>query len=108
MIKNSNYLRSLVLRRREKELKIDSIIFLFAYFILSGICSIYKIFTIIVYFPKTKTLFDSILDVCFFIYLSIYEDSDEKKINIHSFWINAVLQLIISFFILVYNEFLIL
>jgi hypothetical protein len=78
------------------------------YFILSGITNIYKIFTIIQYSPMTRALFDNILGIFYFIYDSIKEDSKEKKINTYYFWINIVLQLIIVFFNLIYNEFLVL
>ena len=52
----------------------------------------------------TRTLFDFV----FFIYISIVEDSKDKKVKTYYFWINIVLQLIIVFFNLVYNEFLVL
>ena len=56
----------------------------------------------------TRALFDNILGIFYFIYNSIKEDSKEKKINTYYFWINIVLQLVIVFFNLIYNEFLVL
>ena len=81
---------------------------LFMHFIISGITNIYKIYTIKFYSPLARALFDSILDFTFFIYFSFNEDSEDKKVNTYYFWINIILQLIIVFFSLVYNEFLVL
>lgn len=101
--KEINYLLNL----QSNELTI-CIILLILYFAFSGITQIYKIITIKVFSPMTRTLFDSFLDIFYFIYISINEDRDIKKINTPYFWINIISQIIIVFFNLVYNEFFVL
>ena len=85
------------------------IIFLIIYFVISGFNSIYKIFTVKMYSSMTRTLFDSVLDIGFYLYFSISKEKNSKKgIKSEYFWINLVGQFIVIFFNLVYNEFLVL
>ena len=84
-----------------------SITALLLYFFISGYCSIYKLFTVKMYSPMTRTLFDTILDIFYFIYFSI-DENNEKKLNTPYFWVNIIGIIIMLFFNLVYNEFLVL
>lgn len=56
-----------------------------------------KYFTIQFFSPMTRTLFDSFLDIFYFIYLSLKEELDIKKINTPYFWINIISQIIVSY-----------
>lgn len=53
-------------------------------------------------------LFDSMLNFILFIYASINEDDPNKQIFTLYFWLNLIFQLIVVFFSLIYNEFLVL
>ena len=83
------------------------IIALLLYFIVSGFSYIYKLFTIKMYSPMTRTLSDTILDIFYFIYFSTKEN-DKKQLNSKYFWHNLISIIIMIFFNLVYNEFLVL
>ena len=84
-------------------------IFLFIiYFIICGFLNIYRLLTIKMYSPTTKSLFDSFFDVLFFIYYTIFDDKQIIKVNSLYFWIFVFTQIIIIFFSLVYNEFIVL
>ena len=80
-------------------------ILLALFFFVSGFQNIYKILTIKTYSPMTRTLFDSILDI--FIYA--YDYCSGKAITVTSdiFLIYLFCKIIIIFFNLVYNEFLV-
>ena len=83
---------------------------LIIYIILSGLKNSFRVITIKVYTPMTTTSFDYILNP---IYISIeFALGDDfmykNKRNYAYFFINLIISLIISFFSLVYNEFLIL
>ena len=60
------------------------------------------------YSPTTKSLFDSFFDVLFFIYYTIFDEKQIIKVNSLYFWIFVFTQIIIIFFSLVYNEFIVL
>ena len=84
-------------------------IFLFIiYFIVCGFLNIYRLLTIKMYSPTTKSLFDSFFDVLFFIYYTISDEKQIIKVNSLYFWIFVFTQIIIIFFSLVYNEFIVL
>ena len=84
-------------------------IFLFIiYFIICGFLNIYRLLTIKMYSPTTKSLFDSFFDVLFFIYYTISDEKQIIKVNSLYFWIFVFTQIIIIFFSLVYNEFIVL
>lgn len=84
-------------------------IFLFIiYFILCGFLNVYRLLTIKMYSPTTKSLFDSFFDVLFFIYYTIFDEKQIIKVNSLYFWIFVFTQIIIIFFSLVYNEFIVL
>ena len=79
------------------------------FFIVSGFSNIYKILTIKLYTPVTRTLADSALDFLFFLYYSMIEKEIKyKQLNTRYFYISFILQIIIVFFNLVYNEFIVL
>ena len=79
-----------------------------AYFVFSGLNSIYKMYTVKVYNPMTRTLSDIVLDIFYFIYYSIDKEKKGKKIFSVYFWTNFIGQIIVVFFNFVYNEFIIL
>ena len=84
-------------------------IFLFIiYFIICGFLNIYRLLTIKMYSPTTKSLFDSFFDILFFIYYTISDEKQIIKVNSLYFWIFVFTQIIIIFFSLVYNEFIVL
>ena len=57
----------------------------------------------------TRTLADSALDFLFFLYYSMIEKEIKyKQLNTRYFYISFILQIIIVFFNLVYNEFIVL
>ena len=57
-------------------------IFLFIiYFILCGFLNVYRLLTIKMYSPTTKSLFDSFFDVLFFIYYTIFDEKQIIKVN---------------------------
>ena len=86
-----------------------SFILLSLYFIVSGFSNIYKILTIKLYTPVTRTLADSALDFLHFLYYSKIENEIKyKQLNTPYFFINFIAQIIIVFFNLVYNEFIVL
>ena len=92
------------------ELKnISFIIFLLLlYSIVSGFLSIYKLFTVKIYSSTTRSLFDSFFDILFFIYFIFSDEKHVIKVNTLFFWINIFFHIIIIFFGLVYNEFIVL
>ena len=94
----------------EIENKILMIIFLILYFILSAGINIYVVICNVVYTPMAKSLPGYILNPLFIIYYFIYENDfvSAGERNIFYFVINIILSLIIDFFALIYNEFLIL
>ncbi len=83
---------------------------LFLYFVFSAGTNIYKIICNIFYSPMAKTLAAYILNPILIIYYFLNENdfSNDGNKNYLYFIINVVLSLIIDFFALVYNEFLIL
>ena len=86
-----------------------SFLLLSLYLIVSGFSNIYKILTIKLYTPVTRTLADSALDFLFFLYYSMIEKEIKyKQLNTRYFYISFILQIIIVFFNLVYNEFIVL
>ena len=89
--------------------KIFLLLFLLViYSVAYGFSNIYKLFTIKIYSPTTRILFDCLLDIFLFIYYSIKDANPKTKIFTLYFWINSAFQIIIIFFILVYNEFFVL
>ena len=78
------------------------------YFCFSGFTSIYKMYTVKMYTPMTRTLSDILFDIFYFIYYSIYKEEGGKRIFTLYFWANFIGQIIIVFFSFVYNEFIIL
>ena len=89
--------------------KVFLLLFLLAiHSVVFGFLNIYKLFTIKIYSPTTRILFDCLLDVFLFIYYSIIDDNSKTKIFTFYFWIISIFQIIIIFFNLVYNEFLVL
>ena len=108
IFKTNNEFSNLFKNDKNKSLHIFFfIILIIIYFILSGFYSIYKTFTVKIYSSMTRTLFDSILDIGFYLYFSIGED-ENKNIKTFYFWFNFIGQFIKIFFNLVYNEFLVL
>ena len=87
---------------------IGIIAFAFIYFAVSGFASIYKMFTVKMYTPMTRTLSDILLDIFYFIYFSIYEEEKGKVLFSFYFWVNIIGQIITVFFNFVYNEFIVL
>ena len=85
-----------------------SIILLLLYFLISGFSSIYKLLTVKMYSPMTRTLSDTALDILYFIYYSIKDEDEYKKFNTPYFWANFFGFLLMLFFNLVYNEILVL
>ena len=92
------------------EKKALMIFFIILYFILSAGVNIYKIICNVVYTPIAKSLPAFILNPIFLIYYLLRENDFTVggKRNYFYFIANVILSLIINFFSLVYNEFLIL
>jgi hypothetical protein len=78
------------------------------YFAFSGFNSIYKMYTVKMYNPMTRTLSDIALDIFYFIYYSKKKESGGKSIFSLYFWANFIGQIIVVFFSFVYNEFIVL
>ena len=80
------------------------------YIILSGLKNLFRVSTTKIFTPMTTTSLDYILNPIYFIvYFSLGEDFMYKnKRNYPHFFINLFIGLIISFFSLVFNEFIIL
>ena len=85
-----------------------SVIALLLYFFVSGYSSIYKLYTVKMYSPMTRTLSDTVMDVFYFIYISKNEKETYNIIFIPHFWATLIEIIIMLFFNLVYNEFLVL
>ena len=79
-----------------------------AYFVFSGFNSIYKMYTVKMYNPMTRTLSDIALDIFYFIYYSKFKETGGKRIFSLYFWANFIGQIIVVFFSFVYNEFIVL
>ena len=86
------------------------IFFLILYFIFSGFKNTYRIITIKLFSPMTRTITDSFLNPILILYYFFLED--DFKINniqkIYYFIINLILSFFIVFCGFVYNEFLVL
>lgn len=81
---------------------------LLLYSIVCGFLSIYKLFIVKIYSTTTRSLFHSFFDILFFIYFIFSEEKRVIKINTLYFWIYIFSHIIIIFFGLVYNEFIVL
>ena len=84
------------------------IFLLLLYSIICGFLSIYKLFTVKIYSTTTRSLFDSFFDILFFIYFTFSEEKRVIKVSTLYIWINIFSHIIIIFFGLVYNEFIVL
>ena len=81
-----------------------SIIMLLIYFIVSGFKTIYRILTVKIYSPMTRTLVDSFLDIFFNIYYYWDIIKGNEILRITCFWIDSFLKAIIIFFNCIFNE----
>jgi len=90
--------------------KLLMILFLILFFIISAGINIYKIICNVIYTPIAKSLPAFIFNPLFIVYYFILENDFvvEGKKNYFYFIANVILSLIIDFFSLVYNEFLVL
>ena len=80
------------------------------YSLLTGLKNIYRVTTNKLFSPVAKSLADYIINPFYIIYYYIVKNdfSDKNGRNIYFFLINLILALIINFWGLVYNEFIIL
>ena len=85
------------------------IFLLFLYILFSGGKNLFRVVTIKIYSPLTKSLTDYFLNPIYIVYHvgALKDFFTDEKMNIPYFTINLVLSLIISFFGCVYNEFII-
>ena len=85
------------------------IFLLFLYIVLCGGKNLFRVVTIKIYSPLTKSLTDYFLNPIYIVYHvgALKDFFTDEKMNIPYFTINLVLSLIISFFGCVYSEFII-
>ena len=82
---------------------------LIVYIILSGGKNLFRIITTNIYSPMVASLQDYVLNPIYLIYFYfVPKDFTNSKLTIPYFVVNIIISLIISFFGLVYNEFIIL
>ena len=86
------------------------IFFLILYFILSAAFNIYKIICNVIYSPMAKSVASYLFNPILIIYYFIWENdfTSEGKQNYFYFIMNIILSIVINFFALIYNEFIIL
>ena len=84
------------------------IISLLIHLILTLFKNIYRVLTVKSYSPMTRALAESIIDPIDFIYLFIKNEIIKEGINLYYFIAIAVSLFVISFLLLVYNDFIVL
>ena len=92
----------------EKDYKfILSILLLVFYLFLSGVKTVYRLYTIKFYSPTTRAFIDSILDIFVIIYNNKIKPGHKEEIDIF-FIIDLISTVIMVLCSLIYNDFLVL
>ena len=96
-------------KNKEKPIYI-LILFLILYFIFSGLKNSYRITTMNLFSPMTRTITDTFIDPLYIIYYYFFEEDFKinEKQKFYYFIINLILSIIIVFSGFIYNEIIIL